>query len=185
MFCCRGPRTWGGGLALFWKTEGGVNIRDSCSNFIDFECIHESMEKWRYTGFYGFPERRRRVESWNLIRNLSTVSRLPWCIIGDFNDMSSMEEKRGGNRQPRALLTGFSETILECGLEDLGFRGDIFTWERARGTERWVQERLDRGLSMKKWREMFPAAEVHIHEVSTSDHLPLFLQLNRQVYPQK
>ncbi|KAL8119749.1 hypothetical protein AgCh_017015 [Apium graveolens] len=143
------------------------------------------MEKWRYTGFYGFPERSRRVESWNLLRNLSTVSTLPWCIIGDFNDMSSMNEKRGGNHHPRALLDGFSETIMDCGLEDLGFRGEIYTWERARGMERWVQERLDRGLATGKWCDMFPAAEVQVLEVSTSDHMPLFLQLNCQVYVQR
>lgn len=61
------------------------------------------------------------------MRELANKSNLPWCIIGDFNDMSSQEEKRGGQYQPRALLTGFSETILECGLQDLGFKGDMFT----------------------------------------------------------
>lgn len=116
-----------GGLALFWKNEGGVNILSSCSNFIDCECSHETLGKWRYTGYYGFPEKRKRVESWNMIRSLSTKSVLPWCIIGDFNDMVSLEEKRGGQRQPRALLDGFSETIMECGLEDFGFTGEIYT----------------------------------------------------------
>lgn len=146
----------------------------SCSNFIDFECTHETMGKWRYMGCYGFPERRRWEESWNMIRNLSATSVLPWCMIGDFNDMMSMEEKRGGQRQPRALLNGFFETIMECGLEDLGFTRDIYTWERARGMERWVLERLDRGLAIKEWRELFPAIEVQVLEVSTSDHMPMF-----------
>lgn len=50
--------------------------------------------------------------------------------------MISVEEKREGQRQPRALLDGFAETILDCGLEDLGFTGDIYTWERKRGTNR-------------------------------------------------
>lgn len=139
----------GGGLALFWKTDEGVHILSSCSNFIDFECTHDSMGKWRYTGYYGFPERSRRRESWDMIRNLSVASTIPWCIIGDFNDMVSVEEKRGGQRQPRALLDGFVETLIDCGLEDLGFTGDMYTWERARGTDRWVQERLDRGLATK------------------------------------
>ncbi|XP_074374016.1 uncharacterized protein LOC141714395 [Apium graveolens] len=42
--------------------------------------------------------------------------------------------------------------------------GDIYTWEHARGTERWVQERLDRGLATDKWMEMFPGAEVQLHK---------------------
>lgn len=70
-------------------------------------------------------------------------------------------------------------------MEDLGFTEDIYTWERARGTERWVQERLDRGLATKPWCDLFPAAEVKVLEVSTSDHMPLLLQLHRQVYVQK
>ncbi|XP_074342709.1 uncharacterized protein LOC141680358 [Apium graveolens] len=74
---------------------------------------------------------------------------------------------------------------MECGLLDLGFTGNRFTWKRSRGTERWVQERLDRGLASKEWVEMFPGAEVQVLEVSTSDHMPLFLQLHKQVYVQK
>lgn len=95
-----------------------------------------------------------------MIRDLSAASSLPWCIIGDYNELISMEEKRGGQRHPAALLDGFSEVVMECGLRDLGFTGDIYTWERARGTERWVQERLDRGLTTDEWIEMFPEAKV-------------------------
>lgn len=79
-------------------------------------------------------------------------------------------------------MRGFSNTISECGLSDLGFVGEKYTWERSRGTENWVQERLDRGLANQEWCSMFPAAEVKVLEIATSDHLPLFLQLNKQVY---
>lgn len=107
---------------------------------------------------------------------------LPWCIIGDFNELMTEDEKKGGQCHPRALLKGFSETVMECGLMDLGFTGDKFTWERGRGTDRWISERLDRGLATSEWCNLFPLAEVIIHELSTSDHLPLCLQLNKQVY---
>lgn len=50
---------------------------------------------------------------------------------------------------------------------------------------RWVQERLDRGLATKAWCELFPDAEVHVLEMSTSDHMPLVLNLHKQVYVQK
>ncbi|KAJ6888484.1 hypothetical protein NC652_029532 [Populus alba x Populus x berolinensis] len=36
--------------------------------------------EWRLTGFYGFPGRRRRRESWNLLRALSRRSNLPEAI---------------------------------------------------------------------------------------------------------
>lgn len=95
------------------------------------------------------------------------------------------DEKLGGRKHPYALLAGFSETVMECGLSDLGYTGEKFTWERARGTEGWIQERLDRGLSTKEWLELFPDAEVRVLEVSISDHMPLYLQLNRKIYVPK
>ncbi|KAL8107899.1 hypothetical protein AgCh_024343 [Apium graveolens] len=62
-------------------------------------------------------------------------------ITGDFNDMLFGFEKVGGRPHPRYLLEGFNNTIMECGLEDLGFNGSAFTWEKSRGTEAWIQER--------------------------------------------
>lgn len=99
--------------------------------------------------------------------------------------MTSSDEKRGGRKHPRYLLEGFNRTLVECGLSDLGYEGEKFTWERSRGSERWVQERLDRALATKDWIEWFPEAEIRILEVSTSDHLPLRLLLNKQVYRPK
>lgn len=71
---------------------------------------------------------------------------------------------------------------MDCGLIDIGYTGEKYTWERSRGTDRWIQERLDKGLTNKGWMELFLGAEVRVLDVSTSDHMPLFLQLNRQVY---
>lgn len=160
-------------------------INSSSRNYIDFEVSNEQVGRWRYTGFYGFPEKRRSVDSWNLLKDLAQRSTLPWCIEGDFNDMVSMDEKRGGRPQAKFLLDSFLQTINECGLSDLGFIGEKFTWERFRGTDKWIQERLDRGLENSNWRELFPSAEVHVLEVSTSDHLPLCICLNKQVYQPK
>lgn len=175
----------GGGLALMWKNAGGVVIKGSCNHYIDFEVMCEQIGRWRYTGFYGCPERRRREESWDLIRELKGKSDLPWCILGDFNDMMFGFEKVGGRPQPRRLLDGFTKAIMECNLIDLGFTGHEFTWEKSRGTDGWIQERLDRGFATQVWRNLFPQAEVKVLDVSTSDHLPLVLQLNAKVYVPK
>lgn len=75
--------------------------------------------------------------------------------------------------------------ITECGLQDLGFNGSEFTWEKSRGTDTWIQERLDRRFANQGWKDLFPSAKITVIEVSTSDHLPLLLQLNSQVYVPK
>ncbi|XP_074369830.1 uncharacterized protein LOC141711313 [Apium graveolens] len=174
-----------GGIALLWRNDGAVHITNSCRNFLDFEVSNEQLGRWGYTGYYGFPERARRMEAWNMLRELSVASELPWCILGDFNDIVSLQEKRGGKQQPRRLMEGFWDAIMDSGLHDLGFTGDIFTWERSRGTDKWVQERLDRGMATQQWRNMFPLGEVTVLEVTTSDHLPLMLQLHRKVFEKR
>lgn len=88
---------------------------------------NDQIRRWRYTGFYGCPERSRRRESWSILRELVDVSRLAWCIIGDFNDIMCIDEKREGKMHPRSLMQGFVQTVDECGLIDLGFEGDKFT----------------------------------------------------------
>lgn len=55
-------------------------------------------------------------------------------------------------------------------------------WERSRGQHNWIQERLDRGLDNQGWKQMFPISEVQMIDMATSDHLPLYLHLNRQTY---
>lgn len=171
-----------GGLALLRKNEGGVQIINSCNNFIDFEVVNDQVARWRYTGVYGYPERGRRQEAWNMLRCLAERSSLPWCIIGDFNDLMTANEKRGWRNHPRSLLQEFSSTVFDCDLKDLGSQEEFFTWEKYRGTNKWEHERPDRGLANQAWIDMFPEAVVKVVESSTSNHLPLVLDLNKRVY---
>lgn len=53
----------GGGLALLWKNDRGVDIKSSCKHYIDFEVVCDQLGRWRYTGFYDCLERGRRQES--------------------------------------------------------------------------------------------------------------------------
>lgn len=122
------------------------------------------------------------MDSWNPIKDLAQQSGLPWCIAGDFNDMVFADEKKGGRQHPKKLLEGFNQTLRDCSLYDLGFVGEKYTWEKFRGSNRWVQERLDRGLANKEWIEYFPNVEARVLEVSTSDHLPVCISLKIQVY---
>ncbi|XP_055960978.1 uncharacterized protein LOC130015240 [Mercurialis annua] len=168
-----------GGVTLLWK-GCDVEVRGSCANFIDINVLCGGSAHWRLTGYYGFPERSRRRELWALLKELGSQSSLPWCILGDFNDLLSKEEKRGGGVQPAWLINWFRKAIFECGLSDLGARGYWFTWERGRGTSRWVEERLDRVLCNSSWAELFPQAEALNLELSSSDHKPILLNRSRQ-----
>lgn len=111
---------------MLWRNEGGCEIRESGTHFINFEVENDQVRRWRYTGYYGCPEKNRRTVLWNLLRHLNKDSTLPWCILGDFNDTMTAGEKQGGCEQPLSLITGFTEAINDCGLLDLGFVGGIY-----------------------------------------------------------
>lgn len=64
-------------------------------------------------------------------------------------------EKLGGRSHPRSLPEGFRKVVTDCGLVELGFSGSEFIYEKSRGTEAWVQERLDRGLPIMDGRICF------------------------------
>lgn len=67
-------------------------------------------------------------------------------IIVYFNDLITMDEMLGRHTYPRALLDDFSDTIMKCDLIDMGFTCIKFSWERVMGTNRWMQDILDRVL---------------------------------------
>ncbi|XP_050211630.1 uncharacterized protein LOC126661804 [Mercurialis annua] len=151
-----------GGLVLMWTQTMNVSVQDVCDNYIDAEVVHSGGIRWRFTGYYSYPERSRRKDLWDMIKRLSTSSKLPWCLMGDFNDILAQEEKRGGVSQPNWLLDGFLSTMVESGLPVVG-----------------VEDRLNRFLYNGDWSAAFPDVVVFNHVLSSSDHLPVQVVLSR------
>lgn len=166
----------GGGLAILWKNKNEVSVASYSINHIDAVVDIQGWSRYRLTGIYGEPNRIRRRSTWELIRNLSRDNNLPWCLIGDMNNVLGQADKRGGRLYPSWLIEGFQEVVDECGLTDLKLQGYPFTWERGRGTEKWVEIRLDRAIVSNAWLNTFQDAKLTNLEVSTSDHCPILLE---------
>ncbi|XP_019153870.1 PREDICTED: uncharacterized protein LOC109150416 [Ipomoea nil] len=168
------PDRRGGGLALLWKKNNTARLLSYTKNYVDVEvAIREKV--WRMTCFYGFPQRHRRREAWQLLSGLRDKSTLPWVALGDFNDLLYQREKRGGNPHPDSLLRGFGDTVYNCGLVQLPMRGHQFTWEKGKGTDRWMEERLDKVLVSTRWTTLHTEAWVENILTRKSDHSALFL----------
>ncbi|XP_062103848.1 uncharacterized protein LOC133814961 [Humulus lupulus] len=164
-----------GGLALLWKHKEEIHLLSYSLNHIDVVVRVEGMSEWRLTGFYGEPNRAFRRRTWDLIRQLSDRSTLPWCLIGDFNNVLSHVDKKGGVPYPSWLIEGFQNVLNDCELVDMELNGYQFTWEMGAGTDRWVEVRIDRAISSHSWLQLFPMAKLFNLGISTSDHSPLFL----------
>uniref|UniRef100_A0A803PUS3 Uncharacterized protein n=1 Tax=Cannabis sativa TaxID=3483 RepID=A0A803PUS3_CANSA len=67
--------------------------------------------------------------------------------------------------------------MLDYALYELELHGQQFTWERCRGTSRWVEVRLDRAFANSIWMSKFYSAKLFNLNFGHSDHWPIFLDL--------
>uniref|UniRef100_A0A803NVA0 CCHC-type domain-containing protein n=1 Tax=Cannabis sativa TaxID=3483 RepID=A0A803NVA0_CANSA len=166
-----------GGLALLWKEENEVTIQGFSANHIDAMIQKVGTPSWRFTGIYGEPRRELRFQTWNLFRSLKEDNDLPWCLMGDMNNLGSQLEKKSGRNYPDQLITGFNNALRDCNLIDMALEGYPFTWEKGRNTTDWIEERLDKTLVTNEWLSLFPQSILYNLELSSSDHCPLLLIL--------
>uniref|UniRef100_A0A2N9IMV6 Uncharacterized protein n=1 Tax=Fagus sylvatica TaxID=28930 RepID=A0A2N9IMV6_FAGSY len=114
-------RNKGGGLCLFWKAEVKLRMQSFSHSHIDAIVNENQPDAWRLTGFYGALETHLREESWTLLRRLSSQFNLPWCCLGDFNELIRVEEKQGRIRRYENQMQRFRDVLDDCGFIDLGY----------------------------------------------------------------
>ena len=170
--------TQGGNLALLWRSDFDVTVVDSSLNFIDAVINAGKENSWQFTGFYGCPETNRHQDSWNMLKNLSSSSSLPWLCAGDFNEIAKSHEKLGGRVRPENQMKEFREALDICCLADLGYRGAKYTWYKKLTGGITVWERLDRAVANPEWISLFPGSVVTHLDPIFSDHKPIFIQVD-------
>nr|POE95051.1 hypothetical protein CFP56_15118 [Quercus suber] len=154
--CWVGPSAGKTGcLVLLWKNSVKIEVVSSSPNHIDAIIGDVSAVQWRFTGIYGHADPSKKHETWSLIRGLHRKFSLPWLCAGDFNEILWSHEKLGLGPRKEGVMRDFRDTLDECGLMDLGFVGDKFTWrgKRAAGL---VLERLDRAVADNRWFALNP-----------------------------
>ncbi|XP_074323477.1 uncharacterized protein LOC141660391 [Apium graveolens] len=175
------PRGKSGGITMFWKNAEKLNLLSMSRSHIDVVVKKLNLFSWRLTGIYGEPERAQRHKTWELLRNLSRDANLPWCLFGDFNNVKSQVDKKGGHPYHNHLVEGFNACLHDTELQDLDIIGHQYIWERGRNTNHWIEIRLDRVLANPQWRRLFEMSKVYNLEGSPSNHSPLLLIPEEQV----
>lgn len=174
-----------GGICALWKEAPSCDLLGYSNNHIDLRVHDTVVGDWRLTGFYGYPERHRRKNSWELLRRLSSMYSLPWAIMGDFNDLLNISDKRGEVDHPNWLFNGFRKAVSNSGLIDLQLIGHQYTWSRRLGTPFSVEERLDRGMVNMACMSLFPNITLRNIHAPISDHSPILLNTEDSFEPRK
>lgn len=60
---------------------------------------------------------------------------------------------------------------------EIDLTGGKYTWEKSKGTQDWVRERLDRAFATEAWWNQFPLCKLTVSHTITSDHDPIKLEL--------
>ncbi|XP_038984467.1 uncharacterized protein LOC120111483 [Phoenix dactylifera] len=111
---------------------------------------------WVLRGVYASRDYRiRRV----LLREITslTAQGVPTVVVGDFNCILSLSDKRGGAAfMERADRREFRDFMSRIGLVDLGFFGPQFTWFNIQLGSARVWEHLGRAFASPDWILRFP-----------------------------
>jgi hypothetical protein len=162
------------GLTLMWKRHVNIELHNFSRYHIDVQVVEQDGYRWRFTGIYGEPTTEKRDKTWKLLRILNQLLSLPWLCAGDFNEILYSHEKKGGQARASSQMEKFRMALSDCGLHDLGYMGDKYTWRNHNhDANKYVKERLDRAVASRSWCERFPAHKVLIGDPRHSAHRPI------------
>ena len=132
------------GLLLFWNEDWHASIKFFSNGHIDASIMDDKGNSWCLTGFYENPKASLRHFSWDLLRRLQDMRNEPWIVGGDFNKVTSLLEKIGGNDRSVSAMVDFRVALSNCGLMDVRYSGPMITWHNKQVNGNYIQERLDR-----------------------------------------
>lgn len=166
-----------GGLVSLWNPEV-FQLLDCCCNrnfllisgkaFGNFECV--------FINVYGPNDVLKRAKLWEIIVNLRSKFQKPWCMGGDYNEIRTIEDRRGCIRRDRGMAE-FNCFIDQLEMVDVPMLGRRFTWCNSLDEERW--SRLDRFLLDTVWLEKFRFKMWGLPRL-VSNHCPLLLMENER-----
>ncbi|OMP12130.1 reverse transcriptase [Corchorus capsularis] len=171
------PEGLSGGLALWWVAGISVEVVDATKNFIDVR-VEDDIQgvKCRICWVYGPPKFADRKVVWEMIKGRAKDFDGPWMMLGDFNDFLYHHEKEGGKERNPQKLQCFRNMMDTCGLFDLHYQGQRFTWLDKR--ESLIKERIDRAIANMQWMETFAKTQVFNLPIVGSDHSPILVDSN-------
>ncbi|KAG8473137.1 hypothetical protein CXB51_035140 [Gossypium anomalum] len=121
---------------------------------------------------YGSPDRVKRKSLWTGLMEVLPPDPAPWMILGDSNVVLSPKDKKSDcSTGKRCNL--FGNFVDYCNLQDLGFIGPSFTWQRGN-----THERIDRALANDPWISTFSYTLVYHLPHIKSDHRPILIKTN-------
>ena len=113
-----------GKIWVFWSTDIDYNILDEDEQQITCNIKHNELQ-YQFTSTFAYAKCKDHLMRplWDKMIHHDTLNDNPWCTVGDFNVLTCMEEKLGGDPYNMRKSMDIIADIEACGLLDIGFSG--------------------------------------------------------------
>ena len=139
---CNGNRK----IWLFWTNDMECDTMENHDQHITCWAKHvENSEKFIISLIYAKCKEHPTTPLRERLYHISNMDN-PWYTIEDFNVITSINEKYGGMPYNVNKSLEFINIIEACGIMDIGFSGQHYTWCNQRSGEARVWKRLDRAM---------------------------------------
>ena len=138
------PEGRSGRLALIYLDSFDVTVLYSNNHMINIEATIEGQKVF-ITFVYGDPVVEYRENVWERLTRMCLVRSGPWLMLGDFNEITSNLENKGGRRRTDTTFIPFRTMLANCGMIDFPFKGNPLSWVGNMASGK-VQCRLDRAV---------------------------------------
>ncbi|XP_026410369.1 uncharacterized protein LOC113305563 [Papaver somniferum] len=157
-----------GNIWLFWNCSLSTpSIIKVTSQSITVE-IGEVL----VTGVHASCSSINRRELWQDMCDISFMNK-PWLILGDFNTLLYVDEKRGCRQPNISAMNEFQDCVDFCDLVQAPKSGLGFSWCNGRVGNKRIICNLDRALFNLKWLEKFNSWSYKVGTRGISDHGPI------------
>lgn len=174
-FVCVPARGQSGGMWLMWDHSVNVQVISQTRHLIHARIQQPHQPSWSLVCVYGDLAHAMNMRIWDTIKQI-IESEAEVCVVGDFNAITGIDEKYGGNPVLNMNSCNFRDFLFETGLVDLGFKGSAYTWTNRQSTSNAIFECLDRVVATVQWSQLYPQAFVNHLPRIHSDHAPILLR---------
>lgn len=126
---CVEPRGLSGGLCLLWNDSVSVQVLYHSPNYIHTAVSYnQGGVVFDCTFVYGHPTFQQRRGLWDMLAGFQLCRDMPWCSIGDYNEMLVHTDKCGVRPFDQGRADLFRNFLNTTGLMELDLKGCRFTW---------------------------------------------------------
>ncbi|WJX18643.1 hypothetical protein P8452_08420 [Trifolium repens] len=102
-----------------WRKEDmKVQLVDKSFQYMHLKVSYKDGKDWLFTPIYASPYEGNRKILWDALKSISNNMHTAWLLAGDFNDIASNAEKKGGVAASPRRCNTFLERNNSCKLID-------------------------------------------------------------------